>query len=115
MELPQRPEARVNAFDALEQLTPDGGVLDRAVFENRTRDGNCPLGIVGRLANAPLALRVADIPGNHAPRPSFEPPDAVRVPSPDALARQRFGLFADGVADGDTFETTEDSRVADAV
>ena len=105
----------MNALDAFEQFAPDGGVLDRAVFENRARDGNRPFGIVGRLADAPLALRVADIPGNHAPRPSLESPDAVRVPSPDGLARQRFGLFADGVANGDTFETTEDSRVADAV
>jgi hypothetical protein len=46
----------VHALDAREQFAADRGVVDGLVLENRARDGHRPLGVVGRLADPPLAL-----------------------------------------------------------
>jgi hypothetical protein len=54
----------MNAFLALEQLATNARVADVAVLENCPCHSDRSLGIVGGLADSPLALRIADIPGH---------------------------------------------------
>jgi hypothetical protein len=83
-------------------------VPDRAIVEDGARDRKRLLGVIGGLADTPLMLPVADISRDDGTRQSFEPTNAVRVPSDNVGSGQRFGLLADRVAGGNTFQAGDD-------
>jgi hypothetical protein len=109
MELPERFNAGMNALDACEHLATDARVTHVAVLENRPRHRDRPLGVVGSLADAPLALPIADVPRDGCSWRSLEPTDAVRIPSENVLAGQRLGLLSDRVAGCDSPQTGKNS------
>jgi hypothetical protein len=86
VELPERSHAWVHALDAREQLATNGFVANVAIPENRTRDGDGPLRVVGGLADSPFVLSIAEIARDPRSGWPLEPPDAVGIPPVDALA-----------------------------
>jgi len=110
VKLPKRSHAGVNAFPAAQHFTADARVFHTTTIGNDcARDGYRPLSVVCCLADLPFAFPIADVTRNDGPGGAFESPDAMRIPAQHVLARQEFGLFADGVASRDAFETTGDA------
>lgn len=62
VELPERFDAGMNAFPALEHLATNAGVPDVAVLENRLGHRDRSLSVVRGLTDSPLALPIADVP-----------------------------------------------------
>ena len=95
----------MNALEACEQFATDAGVTHLAVLENCPRHSDRSLGVVRGLADAPLVLRIADIPWDGCSWRSLESTDPVRIPSKNALTGQRLGLLSDRVTGCDPLET----------
>src|SRR5688572_25749159 len=95
----------MNALGAFEQFAPDARVPHVAVFENGPRDRDRSFGVVGGLGDAPLALRIADVPWDECAWRSLESTDSVRIPAKNPGTRQRLGLLADRVTGCDPVET----------
>ena len=54
-------------------------------------------------------FRIAGVARNDLARRTLEPPNAVRIPPGDVGRRERFRLFADGIADGYAVETSKNA------
>jgi hypothetical protein len=99
----------VDALLAVQQLVSNRYVTHVAIMQDGAGDRDGSLGVISGLADAPFALRVADIPRNRRSRLALEPADARGIPSPDGVHGQAFGLLADGVTDGYALQTRHDS------
>jgi hypothetical protein len=107
MELPEGRETRMNALEAGQQLATDGCVTHVAVPEDSPRHSDRSLRVVGGFADAPLALRIPDVPGDGCSCRPLESAHPGRIPSKNVLTGQRFGLLSDRVTGCDPLETTE--------
>ena len=67
MKFPERLDAGVHALPAAQQFATHGCVTNLAVLENRAGHRNRSLGVVGGLADQPLAPRISDIPRDCGP------------------------------------------------
>src|SRR5687767_16018982 len=85
VKLPERLEAWVHAFSALEHLPADADVRNLSVGDDGARDSNRSLGVVGGFADPPLAFRISRVSGNDRARGAFEATNAVRVPAAHIL------------------------------
>ncbi len=99
----------MDALHAAQHLPTNRDVRNGAIRNDGAGDRDRPLGVVGRLANAPLTFRVPCIPRNDGARRSFETVNAVGIPARYLGMRQRLGLLADGVADGDARKARADA------
>jgi hypothetical protein len=97
----------MNALGRFEQFATDAGVPHVAVLKNGARHSNRSLGVVGCLADAPLALRIADVPGDRCSWRSLESMDPVRIPAKHVLTGKRLGLLSDSVTGCDPLQTGE--------
>src|SRR5437762_933793 len=107
MELPERFDTRMNALRALEQFQSDARVIDPALLENGARHRDRSLRVVGGLADSPLAPRIPDVPRDGCSCRPFETSDPVRIPSENAVTRQRLCLLADRVTGRDPLQAGE--------
>jgi hypothetical protein len=64
---------------------------------------DCPLRVVGCLAEQPLTLSIARVPRNDRPWMPLESVDSAGVPLGNAVAGQVLCLLADGVAGRQSF------------
>src|SRR5262245_20435983 len=101
----------MHALRAGEHLAADARVADVSILQNRARDRDGALGVVGGLADAPLALRIPGVARDDRSRFALESAHAVRIPSDHAFTRQCLGLLPDRVACRNTFQGTENPRV----
>jgi hypothetical protein len=98
----------MNGFPALEKFIPDAGVLNVSILQNRSRDCECLLRIVGGLADAP-GISLAFVPRDDVAGTTFKSTDPFRIPSPHVGMRQRFGLLGDSIAGSESFEARDDA------
>src|SRR5206468_7862122 len=72
MNFPQRLEPRMHALEAAEHFTADAHVRHVLLGDDRSSDGDGPLGVVRGFANPPLAFRIARISRNDRAWSAFE-------------------------------------------
>jgi hypothetical protein len=101
MEFPKRSHPGMDALHAMEHLPADAHMRDGAVGDDGPGDRDRPLRVIGRLADPPLAFRIPCIARNDRTRSSLETADAIGVATRHLAVRQRLGLLADRIADGD--------------
>ena len=105
MELPERSKTRMNALDARQQFAADARVPHVAVLANCPRHSDRPLGVVRSLADAPLALPIADVARDGCSWRPLEPVNAARIPSENVLAGQHLRLLSNRVTCCDPLQT----------
>jgi hypothetical protein len=99
VKLPQRTNAGMHALPAGPQHLPaDARMHHLPITDDRPRDGDRALRVVGRLADPPLVLRVSGVARDDVTGWSFKATNPFCVPSGDLLAREHLGLLADGVS-----------------
>jgi hypothetical protein len=108
MEFPEGGNGRMHALSTLEQFTANTCMSDIAIPKDRPRHSNGAFRVIGRFADAPLMLGVADVPRNWRSGGALKSIDPSRVQVHNLLARERFGLLADGVSCGDTLQAADD-------
>jgi hypothetical protein len=111
VKLPERPDARMHAFAALEEFATDTRVCDGPVPNDRICYGEGSFRIVSRLAEQPFVLPVPSISWNRRGRGPLESSDAIWIPPENIFTGEVLGLFADRVACGDAVQAGENSTL----
>ena len=89
----------MNGLRAAEHFTSNARVRDvSTVGDDRSRDRQRALGIVGGLADTPFVFAIVGIARDGVPGASLEATNAMRVLVQHFLTRQRFRLLANCIA-----------------